>query len=359
MYLELVDIIAIITTVLLLAFALFLVILKRRNSADILLALFIFSNALYILGFLYWRLHQYMPGQIEYVLFIAESCGYIFGPLLYFYTKTLVFKDFSLNKKHLIHFIPFIVALLYYYSKINTYIIPVYLLMQIQIFAYIICCLLLIKQHHKELKKYYSSLEKLHLYRLEITLFTFTLMWLVDLAGFFLLIFIPDGTGYYNFTLIISLSINFIFAILIFYNGMQHPQVLLRQNGNFEKYEKSKLTNQKKEEYLSKLRLYIEQEKPFLKPSVTLNDFARHLNIPVRDLSQVINEYLHKNFYDLINSYRIEEAKNLLKTSSNSTILEILFEVGFNSKSAFNTAFKKHTGFTPTRYRNKLIADPL
>ena len=60
-------------------------------------------------------------------------------------------------------------------------------------------------------------------------------------------------------------------------------------------------------------------------------------------------------FFDFINSYRIDDATEILADLDNNkvTVLEIMFEVGFNSKSSFNTAFKKHTGFTPTTYRKK------
>ena len=61
------------------------------------------------------------------------------------------------------------------------------------------------------------------------------------------------------------------------------------------------------------------------------------------------------NFFDFINQFRIDEARSILKNPEKKqfTVLEILYEVGFNSKSSFNTAFKKHTGLTPTQYRKK------
>jgi len=68
-------------------------------------------------------------------------------------------------------------------------------------------------------------------------------------------------------------------------------------------------------------------------------------------LSQIINESKNINFYDYVNSYRISEAKDLLSSNCDKTILEILYEVGFNSKSAFNTAFKKFTSVTPSKYK--------
>ncbi|MFC0181885.1 helix-turn-helix domain-containing protein [Pseudarcicella hirudinis] len=97
-------------------------------------------------------------------------------------------------------------------------------------------------------------------------------------------------------------------------------------------------------------------EKPFLNPSLTIQDVSDGIGIPVRDLSVLINHKLEQHFYDFVNTYRIEKAMDLLKdvTKNKLTILEILYDVGFNSKSSFNTAFKKHTGNTPTAYRKNL-----
>jgi YesN/AraC family two-component response regulator len=96
------------------------------------------------------------------------------------------------------------------------------------------------------------------------------------------------------------------------------------------------------------------EQKPFLEPSLTINDLADKTQIMPRYLSQIINECLNQNFYDFVNSYRINEAKKyLLQCSSRKTILEILYEVGFNSKTAFNVAFKNMTGMSPTQYRKQ------
>jgi AraC-like DNA-binding protein len=107
---------------------------------------------------------------------------------------------------------------------------------------------------------------------------------------------------------------------------------------------------------LLKLKNYMTDEKPFLNPAVTIQDISASIEIPVRELSLLINHTLEQHFYDFINAYRIENAMDILKdtTKSKLTILEILYDVGFNSKSSFNTAFKKHTGETPTSYRKNL-----
>ena len=109
-------------------------------------------------------------------------------------------------------------------------------------------------------------------------------------------------------------------------------------------------------EELLKLKTYMIEEKPFLNPSLTIQDISNAIEIPVRDLSLLINHKLEQHFYDFVNSYRIENAMTILKdtTKNKVTILEILYDVGFNSKSSFNTAFKKHTRTTPTAYRKNM-----
>ncbi|WP_346881116.1 helix-turn-helix domain-containing protein [uncultured Algibacter sp.] len=104
---------------------------------------------------------------------------------------------------------------------------------------------------------------------------------------------------------------------------------------------------------LQHIKSYMAKEEPFLDPSLTVKSLSEKISIPHRDLSILINQELGQHFFDFINSYRIEKAMSLLKNPSKKkhTILEILYEVGFNSKSSFNTAFKKHTGKTPTVYR--------
>ena len=88
---------------------------------------------------------------------------------------------------------------------------------------------------------------------------------------------------------------------------------------------------------------------------LTLDQLAGQLSMKAKLLSQVINEVLGQNFFDFINRYRIQEARRLLTNPVDPkvTVLEILYEVGFNSKSSFNTLFKKYTGLTPTEFRRR------
>jgi AraC-like DNA-binding protein len=86
---------------------------------------------------------------------------------------------------------------------------------------------------------------------------------------------------------------------------------------------------------------------------LNLERLANQLQMPEKELSILINHYLGKHFFDFVNTYRINEAKSILADPEfeDKTILEILYQVGFNSKSSFYTAFKKATGNTPTQYR--------
>jgi len=95
------------------------------------------------------------------------------------------------------------------------------------------------------------------------------------------------------------------------------------------------------------------EEKPYLNPSLTINELGRKISVSPRALSQIINESLGVNFFDFVNSYRVEEAKQFLTDHSNQNrnILDILLDVGFNSKSVFNRVFKKYTGMTPSEFK--------
>lgn len=95
------------------------------------------------------------------------------------------------------------------------------------------------------------------------------------------------------------------------------------------------------------------EQKPYLNPSFSLPELADQLHESVHGVSQAINDGLGKNFFELIAGYRVEEAKKLLKEQMNIKVEEIAEQVGYSSKSSFNTAFKKNTGMTPSEFRQR------
>jgi AraC-like DNA-binding protein len=98
--------------------------------------------------------------------------------------------------------------------------------------------------------------------------------------------------------------------------------------------------------------------KLYLDPDLTLAKLAESAAIPAKHLSQIINERYELNFNDFINRQRVEEAKRKLvdPAAREFKLLRIAFESGFNSKSVFNSAFRKSTGLSPSEFR-KLLGD--
>jgi AraC-like DNA-binding protein len=141
----------------------------------------------------------------------------------------------------------------------------------------------------------------------------------------------------------------------MFFKGLKQPAIFTgyKENQSRGKYEKTSLADAVKEDYKNKLLLYMESRKPYLDSTLCLNNLAEKVAIPAHHLSQVLNICLNQNFFDFINSYRIKESRRLLseQDSVKKTVLEILYTTGFNSKSVFNAAFKKHTGMTPSQFK--------
>jgi AraC-like DNA-binding protein len=121
------------------------------------------------------------------------------------------------------------------------------------------------------------------------------------------------------------------------------------------KYAASSLTKEDSMMIKDKIELFMETNKPFRDPDLSLRGLAKELNLNERDLSQVINNNIGLRFFDYVNKYRIQDATSLIENPPDPkmTILEIMYDVGFNSKSSFNTAFLKFTGITPSEYKNR------
>lgn len=138
-------------------------------------------------------------------------------------------------------------------------------------------------------------------------------------------------------------------AAAVFLSKKYHP---LARNGKV-KYKNSHLDHAYVKECIKKLEYSMEIEKIYRDENISLQSLSGKLSITPHQLSRIINEKLNKNFPDFINTYRVEEAKKILADprQTDRKILTIAFDVGFNTKVAFNTAFKKHTNMTPSEFR--------
>lgn len=129
------------------------------------------------------------------------------------------------------------------------------------------------------------------------------------------------------------------------------PQSFL--NFPLTKYQKSSLSDDGKEKILSKIRKEMEINRYFTNNLCSLAGLAKNINESTHHVSQVINEKMNKSFFELLAWYRVEEAKKIIIADPDSkiTIEELADQVGYNSKSSFNTAFKKLTTQTPSDFR--------
>ena len=118
-----------------------------------------------------------------------------------------------------------------------------------------------------------------------------------------------------------------------------------------KKYEKSGLTHDQAILIKSKIRKAFDEDKIYRNNAIGLDDLAEHIQHNRYKVSQVINTYFAKNFYTFLNEYRIKEAMDLLASDPHLSVKAIMYEVGFNSKNSFYTAFKKITGLSPNDFR--------
>jgi len=355
MVLKLSDLVAIITLVQLLLFTIFLFNYKKGiRLSNKLLALFLFSNAMYIFGYLIISFDNFNFVYRDFFYHLGNSFGYLFGPTLFLYTKAVCSKHHYSRKSILVHLIPFAAYWIYVITDIVGLSAAFYIFMNLQILIYIIASLIILKHYRNEIKKVYSSIEKLNLSWLSVILYAFILMWVIDITTYSLFFLLSLSVEFLSLMTFLSLLINFVFANLIVFKSLKYPEILsgAHQREFQPKYRQSRLTQNQSYEYAEKLKRYILSQKSYLTPSITIHQISAELEIPSRELSQVINESFNQNFYDFINSFRIEAAKSRLNdVKEKKTVLEIAYEVGFNSKSAFNGAFKKFTGNTPTNFK--------
>ena len=123
-----------------------------------------------------------------------------------------------------------------------------------------------------------------------------------------------------------------------------------------KEYKRPTLTEDDTEKYYTRLMECMKADKPFLKANLTLRDLAQMIDIHPNNMSELLNKKLGKNFSEFINQHRVETFKNIATDPKNAhlSILGLAYESGFNSKTVFNTFFKKETGMTPNQYLKSL-----
>ena len=358
--------------------AFFLLTVKTKHKlSNSLFAIFLIITAIDITGPLF-NLFIITPSNLG---MLRNTFSFLQIPAFYLYVLSVCYSDFKLKTKHLIHLLPFLIAnavLLprFYAVDLASKIIFIenrqsmielkfnHILFHIQIAVYITAVFMLLRKA-KKLYLENNSGTSIKSYN---WLFQFTIV-LTIIYSIALIKNIFKFSDYPNISEWIkigALPLQLFITCWYLFKALNNPSLFRNIDSKLklvsdiileEKKSQPLVVNQEEyNEELLKLQQYMIEEKPFLNPSLTIQDISSGIGIPVRDLSLLINHKLDQHFFDFINTYRIENAMKILNdaTKNKVTILEILYEVGFNSKSSFNTAFKKHTGTTPTSYRKAI-----
>ena len=303
--------------------------------------------------------------------FFIGSLGYALdGPLLYLYVLSIIRPNFTLNAKHRLHLLPLVIYFVFlfvaYYCQdhvVKRQVIGLYLfdlnwqfvtmdtLIKSSRFVYLILSIYLINKYREQLKDSRSNIENIDLTWLKILVIGFALVTLVGVVlslSKVVNLFYPVEVSLQIFLGLTTYYADLILVcFLLFFSAVNISAVakVKDQTTNFyDDYEADA-------EYVDRIVKFMDAEKPYLKSNITLDSLSEMLDVPARELTALLNGHFKMNYYEFINNYRIKEAKEILKMHKDQTISDVYLAVGFNSKSVFNTFFKKNTGMTPSEYR--------
>jgi AraC-like DNA-binding protein len=367
--------------------------IKTENKSNYWLSLFIFLCSLYIapwlLGFGGWYDNQpyrdilfYTP--LQHLFFI--------GPVIFFYTHSLLNPSFKFSKKDNIHLLPGFIYFIYIISIFiyDTFIYGDYYFykdgmdkdfdasyQKLGLTSMIVYFILSIRYYnvYKKLMFQVVSFADSILFKwIKTYLIAFLIMLVLPIIFDIIEFIYPEMKSYKGswwFYLFFSIVMYYI-AVMGYSNPVlssipykmslfdKNPVLLSGENQPSEtetiiniQHETFKETiSPEIEHWKSKIETLIQEQKLYQNPELTLTDLAKKLETNASIISKTINQGFQMNFNDCINTYRIEAVKNSFENGEHkkSTLLGIAFDCGFNSKATFNRAFKKNTGKTPKEY---------
>jgi len=341
---------------LMLLFSVFLCTVKsKKRLANQLFAIFLLLTAFDLSGFFLGDTLKDYPN----IKILKISSSLLQMPAFFLYVLAICYSDFKLKPKHVGHTILFLVFLII--LKITSVSDQSFLLFtltgELQYYTYIILIFLSLRKYKAVYLENYSDNDNdAYKWLFQITLF-FSFAHLFVLVKLALLYFGKDQNLLQNIYLLISTVALFTICWFVL-KALYSPQLFTGVRTALEPIEytpnNTRTKNIKKaisDESTVSLTSYMQSKEPHLDFELTLQKLAAQINMPEKELSVLINQKIGKHFFDFINEYRIEDAKRLLKDNPQLTVLEILYQVGFSSKSSFYTAFKKETGLTPLEYR--------
>jgi AraC-like DNA-binding protein len=334
---------------------------KNKSTPDKILTVWMFLVATHL--FLFYIHFTKEVYHVPFLLGVGIPLPLLHGVFLYLYVCFLTNQTPENKKVLLLHFIPVTVTYLYLITfftlpaeqKVQVYknhgsgyelfnLINHYAILSSGIF-YVTWSGLLLRKHRNTIQDQFSNLEKVNLQWLRVLTYGMGGIW-------FLVIFTRADILIYSGVVVFVFLIGFfgVRQAAIFTPAPQKPiEIYDKQK---EKYQKSGLSEEASEELHQKLKSLMTEENLYRKSDLSINDLAEKLSVHANYLSQVINQKDKKNFYDFVNTYRMEEFKRLIAQQKNQqfTLLSLAYDCGFSSKTSFNRYFKKVTGKTPSEY---------
>lgn len=317
--------------------------------------------------------------------FMVDPLILLIGPSFYGYIISL---SGSLSLKRLsVHAIPFVLyvpILFYFFRNINldlsssqsihlvyssSFALILGLFKFLHLFLYTGIGFYALQKHQEKIKHYFSNLKGKDLVWLKYILVGLLSLSILSFLLYLLAVQLPDQQELIT-TINLILLMAFLFAISIYsfrqetifdssfdwIRNAEQSLPLSPKSDSIPKYEKSGLKNDEIESINNQLDEFI-HAKGFMNPELSLTALSEELGVAPHKISEVLSKHRKTSFYDLINSHRIEAVKSALKDPSYShlSVLGIAYDCGYNSKSTFNTAFKKFTGLNPSEYRKLSI----
>jgi len=326
---------------------------------------------------------QALYAAYPHLLKLLFPANFLYGPLLYLFTRELT----GTGKRpfhYLIHFIPFLAVALFlipaYYLldgsvKLNFYygadsggLANIFSILEYMLWihgiGYTIFSLSEARTYQRVVRECFSGIDKINLKWLIRIILIILTIWIVSVCFSLLSIAfplpsmgIPAVTGIAGILLIYMIAYLMIrqpdlFRYIALMEEVTHPEKEVPDKQN-RKYKNIHLDDPVQKELFLRLIQLLEDKRLYLKQDLSVKELAALLGVPSAHLSMVINNQSEHNFCTLVNSFRIEEAKRLLESEEyrDKNILEVAYDSGFNSKSVFNTYFRKITETTPLRYK--------
>ena len=339
---------------------------KRGNrKANKFLSILVVVLSFFILR----RIAEYKTSTFfTFIYFLSQAFIFLIGPSIYLYMRSILETKTTSNMWK--HFIPwFLTSIMMVILFLNideiivieniqllkTASILFISLQVVHVLVYVFFSRNFIHRLEKSLSKQKSSLLRIYLkWTKHFMIVVLILGGLI--VGLHLLII---SGGYYE----INNSADFLFLVMvslivlnIIYKSWKQPEIISGMYIEKEKYKNSKLSEVDKNSLSLKLQNLLTKDQVFLTHELSLRELASKMNITPHALSQLINEQYQQSFFSLVNYYRVDFAKEMIKNGkmANTTLEGIAYESGFNSRSAFNRAFKKQMSCSPKQYSESL-----